>query len=211
MDKIRNQHKHFVYSVFVLSASLYFFLYINTPSTKSTLNLLRWFGFSWPACAAFIIFVYERWGWKIVNPRFDFSGQWDFFENQFSLNPETGEHNFEYEATGSMKIMQSVRSIAIIEGQTHKKNLKGSIKTGVATWWSLSCELDKLGSILHCALDHKSAPGRKGGAVKYGVEVLTVEDRDNHGRPIKMSSVVYHCVGTGTPHLVNATYNRKQK
>jgi hypothetical protein len=208
MNKIRNQHKFIIYSVFALSASLYFFILINAPSTKDALSLLQWFGISWVAIAASIIFLYEKWGWKILNPRLDFAGQWCFSEEQFICNPETQQHTFAYVAKGNMTIVQDVSSIAIIEGQTQQK-LENSTTTDIATWWSVACDLNDTGSILYCALDHKSTPGRKGGAVRYGVEVFTVKERDSLGHPIKMSSVVYHCIGAGVPHLVNVDYERK--
>lgn len=208
MNKIREQHKFVIYSIFVVTASVYFFLSTSVSIASDVIDRLRFFGVSWPVIAGGAVFLYEKWGWKFFNPRLDFSGQWRFSEDQFILDAETGDHKFSYSASGCMTVVQDVRSVSIIEGQTKKKVEQGSGDQEISTWWSVSCDLNDTGSVLYCALDHKSAPGRKGGAVKYGVEVFSVKERDLKGRPVEMSSVVYHCIGAGVPHLVHVNYTR---
>ena len=207
------------------TATVYFFIAANGQAFVDQLKNLQWvglaqafasilknfgwFGLSWSFVAGAFIFLYEAILWRILNPRLDFSGVWNFSEKQLELQTDTQTYIHKYDATGSMRIDQSVRNIFIVEGQTRKRPKDGaSGEVELSSWWSLACELSECGTLLYSALDHRSAPTREGGAVKYGVEIFSIEARGRFGRPKKLSSTVYHCVGAGTPHIVTVHYER---
>lgn len=214
MDKIRSQHKLCIYLVFGVTASIWFYILFNYPGSTSKLGNLQWFGITWTAVAALLVLLYEKWGWRWINPQFNFVGEWDFTEEQYTLDRGSEEDQFVYEASGSMRIVQDVRSISVVEGQTFRTMDKAACPSGkrqIAVWRSLACNLNDTATVIWCALGHESSPGRKGGAVMYAIEIISVMKRDHRGRPAEMSSVVYHCVGSGTPHLVKTNYQHKNR
>lgn len=216
MNKLRSQHKRVIFAVFALSASLYFFLLINLPNSKAPLDLLAWFGVSWSVVAGLVILLYERWAWRIINPQFDFDGKWRFTEIQYRPNSGDYERVPVFHGKGSMRIVQDVRAIWITEGQTYrlaamvseKKDARTSKGTKTSDWWSESCELDDKASRIYCTLNHQSALDREGGTIGYAVEIYRVTERGKRGRPTKMASTVYHCIGFGTAHTVEVIYTR---
>lgn len=208
MDEIREQHKQFIYAVFGLTATIYLFL-ISIPAIKDWLSSLEAFGLSWTVFAAVVVFLYEKYGWRIKNPRMDFGGHWNFTEKHLN------DLNFHIcDAKGHMIIKQDVRSISIELGVTDilpreaaEKKIDAKSDYDQIKWWSISCDLDKGGNIC-CALDHTYPPGKED--VRYGIEIITVTKRDKRERPIEMSSTVYHCIGSRAPHQITVKYKRQK-
>jgi hypothetical protein len=219
MNKLRAKHKRFIYVTFGAAASFYFFLLLEIPFSRPTLDILGWFGISWSVVAGLVVFLYEKWAWRLFNAKFDFGGLWLFTEKQYRVGPNTPEPEFAYHAKGTMKIVQDVQSICITEGQTYEvpvpesdfkkvANVDLSTCTKTADWWSVSCELDDDASKIYSTLDHKSILSRKGKPIEFGVEVFTVTERTKRDRPIGMASRVYHCVGAGEPLQIDVDYRR---
>ena len=117
------------------------------------------------------------------------------------------------------KIYQNVRSISIIEGETYeqkerssnittKPETKPTASKKIADWWSVSCELDENAGRISCTLEHDFLLNREEGDIRYGVEIIKVTKRGRRGRPIKLSSKVYHCIGAKDPHQIEVSYTR---
>ena len=85
MDKLRSQHQRLIYAVFPLAAAVYYFLLTSVPAAMEKLRILEWFGISWVVIAGAVIFLYEVWGWKIVNPSLNFSGRWTFGASAYPI------------------------------------------------------------------------------------------------------------------------------
>jgi hypothetical protein len=221
VNKLRDKHKRFIYVTFGVTASLYFLLLLRIPFSRAALDLLGWFGISWSVVAGLVVFLYEKWAWRMFNAKFDFGGRWRFTEKQYRVGPDTRGRVFVCHGKGSMKILQDLRSICITEGQTYEvkareadmksvMNADLSICKKTADWWSIACEMDDDASKIYGALDHKSTLSRKGKPIEYGVEVFRVTERTRWGRPINMSSTVYHCVGAGDALQIDVNYARNR-
>jgi len=209
MDKLRSQRDKVTYLVIFLAASSYYFLYGNLPAFKRLSDTAQLFGISWTILPLLLMLAYEKFGWKWINPEFDFAGYWDFIEDQFDATPD-GE-KYDYSAWGHLKIVQNTTSIRIVDGQTHKGNPdERQQPLEVSRWWSASCELDAENGVISATLHHESSPVRVGGAVLYGVEIFTVTKRGPREKPLNMSSKVYHCVGYGQPRIVAVRYTRRE-
>jgi hypothetical protein len=210
MNKLRDQYKRFIYTVFGLTASVYFFFLLKIPSSKSILDNLDWFGLSWAVFAGLIVVVYERWGWRIFNPKFDLVGLWNFTESQYVAVGDR-QRAFDYDARGSVRILQDLQSIRLIEGQTYKTKPASTIvpseRNKTADWWSIACELNDTASRMDAVLDHAPTLA-EGNGIQYGVEIFRITARTKWGRPTKMSSTVYHCVGSGKAHQIDVSYTR---
>lgn len=217
MNKLRGNHKRFIYTTFAVTASVYFFL-LNAQVSKATLETQGWFGISWSVVAGLVVFLYESWLWRVFNRKFDFGGIWRFTETQYNVNPDGQEPVVACYGKGSMRIVQDVRSICITEGQTYEMTADPAVGSEIdvdltaatksSDWWSISCELEDNASKIYGALDHESTRRRKGKPIGYGMEVFRVTERSRWGRPIKMSSTVYHCIGAGEPRVIDVSYTR---
>jgi hypothetical protein len=209
MDKLRDQAQRITFAIWTLSSTAYFSLYFLVPAFKHVMEAsILFFGASWTLVPISIALLYEKFGWKHLNPQLDFGGIWKFEEEQFLV--KSGKDVFDYEACGHMQILQNPRSIRIVSGRTFKKKADQNDKdreSDVSTWRSRSCELDADGYI-YATLDHESSPARDGGSIRYGVEVFFVSKRGSRGRPINLGSTVYHCIGQGVARKVLVKYTR---
>jgi hypothetical protein len=208
MDKLRSQARSFIFATIIMSSYINFFLLYHVDSFRKWADFGGLIGVTWTILPVLIIFTYEKVLWKCVNPHLDFEGHWSFSEEQYELLPN-GEQKLDYTAWGGMKIRQNPYSIAIIEGQTHKGNQEQKENNEISTWWSESCDFDNRSNKIIATIGHKSAALRPGGNVQYGVEEITVVNRDKFGRPRELSSTIYHCVGQGKPRVVSCHYTRK--
>lgn len=219
MNRLRDHHKRFIYAALAATASFYFFLLFKVQSSRATLDTLAWFGVSWSVVGGLVVILYEKWVWRICNRKYDFAGIWRFTETQYRVNPESLEAVVACYARGSMRIVQDLRSICIVEGQTYELNRQDTAATDISNtdpppanktsdWWSIACELDENASKIYGALDHESTLERKGKPIGYGIEVFRVRERTKSGRPIRMSSTVYHCIGAGEPRQIDVNYTR---
>jgi len=132
-------------------------------------------------------------------------------ETQFAIDPSTQEYVPAFEAWGVMTIEEGVTAISIAAGETFQGD--GNAKQQLSTWHSVACDLNESGTQMIATLDHQQFPGRKGGNVKYGIEVFSVvkwrEARWRKGLPLAMASEVFHCAEKGaTPHKVSVHYAR---
>jgi hypothetical protein len=207
MDKLREQAKTVTYISLIFSASSFVLLYNTFPQVKHWTEIAELLGVSWTLLPIGFVLFYNKIGWKYINRHLDFAGYWDFEEEQSEWSGAHGEKH-DYVAWGFMRILQDPRSIRMVEGQTHKGS-SNELPSEVGRWWSIACELDAERGIITAALDHQSGIKRVGGAVKYGVEIITVTERNNRGLPIRMSSKVYHCIGHGKPRIVSCKYSRR--
>lgn len=203
MEYLRKQHTTVIYSVLFFSAPLYFYLYYQVPYFREISDTFTIVNLSWSIVPVSVVLVYETWLWRALNPRLDYSGKWEFLEDQHSVDGQ-----LDYRAYGSMKIEQSTRRIQLVEGITVQIFEDDSQNRQVATWHSTGCSLDEKTGQISAALDHLPNSDRQGGAIKYGVEILRVSERGSRGRPTRMSAKVYHCVGWGEPRVVTTEYTR---
>lgn len=212
MERLRLQHRGVIIAIFGAAAALSILVAGIEPLPN------QWWDYvlraSPAAGAATILFLYEWIGWRVLNPRLDLSGRWVFYEKQYIVDPKNGERVFDYEAWGTIRVVQSVRRIAVVQGLTRKETIPSAppvpLKFGyTSAWSSRACDLNDDGDTVYLCLDHDSSVLREGGELRYAVEVIKVgDDVDWRGAPQRMSSVVYHCVGSGTPRVVDCHYER---
>lgn len=207
MDKLRQQAARFSFIAWVVTASSYFFLFATFPFVKEWASVITLLGVSWTIIPFSVVLFYEKYGWRYVNRDVDLVGYWDFGEDQFKWDKDGGEA-FDYAAWGHMRVVQDTKSIHILDGQTFAERKPNERPLEIARWWSDACDLNASSGTITAALNHEPAPLRVGGAIKYGVEVFTITQR-YRGKPICLSSTVYHCIGYGEPRIVACKYVRR--
>lgn len=207
MEKLRTQVTQLLVTAWSSIAAVYLVLFTVIQLAPQWSKEIGFVGQALTIIPAILLFLYREKGWRLLNPSLDFSGIWNFVETQSVIDEKTGELVFDFDAWGSVEIVQTTQSIRLMKGSTFREVNGAPVK--ISNWWSTACELHEEHGEIVAVLDH-TARDPKARFTRLGIEVMTVDKPDRRGRPIAMTSKVYHSWREGKQRVVDVQYKRHE-
>lgn len=146
------------------------------------------------------LWIFEKYLWRLVNARFDFSGRWSYTsEYEPQETPRKLEKAVEalhrsLPTHGIVTVIQTPFGIRMVEGIGNARRRRPRINED---WHTTSAAIDEnTGNVITSYKVYRQPP-RDSDVPSFvrGIKEITVEERTWMGRPLILRSRFYNCIG----------------